>query len=54
MLRIAAAFGYEGWLIIEAEQDSAVRNPREYQGLGLRSLKRMTVDTGLDTNHEAV
>jgi inosose dehydratase len=49
VLRIAAEHGYSGWLVIEAEQDSAVRNPYDYQSLGLRSLKAMARDTKLDT-----
>jgi inosose dehydratase len=53
VLKIAAEHGYRGWLVIEAEQDSAARNPRQYQGLGLRSLKRMAITTGLDIAHES-
>lgn len=49
VLKIAAEHGYSGWLVIEAEQDSTVRNPFEYQSLGLTSLKRMAVEAGLDT-----
>jgi inosose dehydratase len=48
VLRIAAEHGYSGWLVIEAEQDSAVRNPFDYQSLGLTSLKAMARETGLD------
>ena len=48
VLEIAAEHGYSGWLVIEAEQDSAVRDPRHYQGLGLRSLKAMARKAGLD------
>jgi inosose dehydratase len=48
VLRTAAGHGYSGWLVIEAEQDPAVRNPFEYQSLGLRSLKAMASDAGLD------
>lgn len=48
VLRIAAEHGYSGWLVIEAEQDSAVRSPRDYQGLGLRTLRKMAADVGLD------
>ena len=48
VLRAAAEQGYSGWLVIEAEQDSAVRDPRHYQGLGLRALKDMARAAGLD------
>ena len=53
VLRTAAEHGYSGWLVIEAEQDSAVRDPRHYQGLGLRALKEMARETGLDEAGEA-
>ena len=42
VLKIAADHHYQGWLIVEAEQDPAVRNPYEYQSLGLKTLKQMT------------
>jgi inosose dehydratase len=48
VLKIAAERGYEGWLVIEAEQDPDVRNPFEYQSLGLKSLKLFARDAGLD------
>jgi inosose dehydratase len=48
VLKIAAEHGYEGWLVIEAEQDPDVRNPFEYQSLGLKSLKVMAREAGLD------
>ena len=48
VLEAAAGQGYEGWLVIEAEQDSAVRDPKHYQALGLRSLKRIAAEAGLD------
>ena len=48
VLRIAAEHGYQGWLVIEAEQDPAVRNPRHYQSMGLEALKRMARQAGLD------
>lgn len=47
-LGIAAQAGYQGWLVIEAEQDPVVRDPRRYQELGLRSLKAMAQLAGLD------
>lgn len=48
VLKVAAEHGYSGWLVIEAEQDSAVRNPFEYQSLGLKSLKAFAKEAGLD------
>lgn len=48
VLRIAAEHGYEGWVVIEAEQDPAVRNPRDYQSLGLAALRRFAREAGLD------
>jgi inosose dehydratase len=48
VLSIAAAHGYDGWLVIEAEQDPAVRNPKDYQSMGLKALKMMARAAGLD------
>ncbi len=48
VLKTAAEHGYSGWLVIEAEQDATVRNPFQYQSLGLKSLKAMARDAGLD------
>jgi inosose dehydratase len=49
-LKTAAQHGYSGWLVIEAEQDSAVREPFFYQNMGLVALKRIARETGLDAN----
>ena len=46
--RVAAQHGYAGWLVIEAEQDPAVRSPLLYQGMGLTALKAMARSAGLD------
>jgi inosose dehydratase len=48
VLKIAAEHGYQGWLVIEAEQDPDVRNPFEYQSMGLSSLKALALSAGLD------
>lgn len=48
VLKTAAEHGYSGWLVIEAEQDAALRNPFRYQSLGLKSLKAMARAAGLD------
>lgn len=49
VLKIAAEHRYSGWLVIEAEQDSAVREPFYYQNMGLIALKSGARDAGLDT-----
>jgi len=48
VLRAAADVGYRGWLVIEAEQDPAVRDPKTYQSMGLDTLRRMALKAGLD------
>jgi len=48
VLKIAAAHGYSGWLVIEAEQNPDRYNPFEYQSLGLKSLKQLAKEVGLD------
>jgi inosose dehydratase len=47
LLKILAANGYDGWIVIEAEQDPTVRNPLLYQTLGLATLKRLSKAAGL-------
>ena len=47
LLAILKAAGYDGWIVIEAEQDPAVRNPLLYQTLGLATLKRLSREAGL-------
>jgi len=40
-MRALADMDYSGWIVIEAEQDPAVADPREYSQLGLDTLKRL-------------
>jgi len=47
LLRILKEAGYDGWIVIEAEQDPVVRNPLLYQTLGLATLKRLSREAGL-------
>ncbi|MGU3400077.1 myo-inosose-2 dehydratase [Brucellaceae bacterium D45D] len=47
LLHILKAADYRGWLVIEAEQDPAIRNPFEYQTLGLKTLKAAAAGAGL-------
>lgn len=48
VLRAAAAAGYDGWLVIEAEQDPSVREPFRYKSMGLAALREMAREVGLD------
>lgn len=48
VLDVAAQHGYQGWLVIEAEQDSALRIPFDYQSMGLRALRAYARRAGLD------
>ncbi|MEN5248929.1 myo-inosose-2 dehydratase [Brucella pseudintermedia] len=48
VLKVAAEKAYQGWLVIEAEQNPDVRNPYQYQSLGLKSLKSFAREAGLD------
>ena len=52
LLRVLAQAGYQGWLVIEAEQDPEVRNPLTYQAMGLRALKAAAREAGLDRDTE--
>jgi len=47
VMKALKAIGYSGWIIIEAEQDPAIANPREYGALGLATLKRDAAEAGL-------
>ncbi|OYX36550.1 MAG: myo-inosose-2 dehydratase [Caulobacterales bacterium 32-69-10] len=41
------AIDYSGWIVIEAEQDPALADPRTYADLGLRTLKARAAEAGL-------
>jgi len=40
-MQALADMDYSGWIVIEAEQDPAIADPREYSQLGLDTLKRL-------------
>jgi inosose dehydratase len=40
VLEALAAIQYAGWIIVEAEQDPALANPKSYAALGLKTLRR--------------
>jgi inosose dehydratase len=38
---------YQGWIVIEAEQDPKKAAPKHYSEIGLRTLKRLAAEAGL-------
>ena len=53
LLRILAEADYDGWLVIEAEQDPVQRDPLRYQAMGLRALQAAAAKAGLDPGDSA-
>ena len=53
LLRILAEADYDGWLVIEAEQDPVQRDPLHYQAMGLRALRAAAAEAGLDRGDSA-
>jgi inosose dehydratase len=47
VMRALAEIGYSGWIVVEAEQDPALADPRTYGELGLRTLEREAAAAGL-------
>lgn len=47
IMRALSDIGYGGWIIIEAEQDPALADPKTYADLGLRTLEREAAAAGL-------
>ena len=47
VMRALADINYSGWIVVEAEQDPAVADPREYGEIGLRTLEREAAAAGL-------
>lgn len=48
VLGLLAEHGYDGWLVIEAEQDPLKADPVKYQSMGLDALKAAARAAGLD------
>jgi inosose dehydratase len=40
VMQALGKIGYAGWVIVEAEQDPAIANPKSYAALGLNTLRR--------------
>ena len=45
-----ASFGYEGWFVVEAEQDPVVSPPREMAEIGYREVLRVLTSAGYSIN----
>lgn len=46
LLRCLREAGYEGWLVVEAEQDPAKAHPLTYARMGYRNLRHMAEEAG--------
>ncbi|MBI3441147.1 MAG: myo-inosose-2 dehydratase [Proteobacteria bacterium] len=47
VLSVLSAAGYDGWLVVEAEQDPAKAHPLTYAKMGYRGLRDAAIRTGL-------
>jgi inosose dehydratase len=47
IMHALAGMDYSGWIVIEAEQDPSLADPRTYAGLGLGTLKAEAARAGL-------
>ncbi len=47
VMRALKAIDYSGWIVIEAEQDPKLADPRSYAALGLRTLREQAAKAGL-------
>jgi len=47
VMRALADIGYSGWIVVEAEQDPVIADPREYGALGLATVRREAAQAGL-------
>ncbi len=52
LVRRMADAGYEGWFVVEAEQDPALAPPDEYARIGYAELFRVLVNSGYEISGE--
>jgi inosose dehydratase len=48
---LAELSGYDGWLVVEAEQDPAKAHPLTYASLGFNNLTRLANHAGFEIGH---
>ena len=53
LLRRLREAGYEGWLVVEAEQDPAKAHPLTYATMGYRNLLALARDAGMEVVEKA-
>jgi len=53
VMRALADIGYSGWIVVEAEQDPKLADPRVFSRLGLKTLKAAAGAAGLIAAAEA-
>lgn len=53
LLRPLAARGYEGWLVVEAEQDPKKAHPLTYARMGYQSLRRFAQEAGFQVTERS-
>ncbi|WP_184477267.1 myo-inosose-2 dehydratase [Rhizorhapis suberifaciens] len=47
LMKALAEIDYSGWIVVEAEQDPAIANPRKYAQIGLDTLKQLATEMDL-------
>lgn len=47
LFKVLKASNYEGWLVVEAEQDPSIAHPLTYATLGYNNLTKLCADNGL-------
>jgi inosose dehydratase len=47
VMRALAVIDYSGWIVVEAEQDPAIADPRRYAELGLATLQQKASEADL-------
>lgn len=47
VMKVLAAKGYDGWLVIEAEQEPTEQDPVTFQSMGLTGLRALAREVGL-------
>jgi inosose dehydratase len=52
LMRALASIGYEGWIVVEAEQDPAKAEPATHAAMGLATLRAAAREAGIEEERE--